>query len=120
MSQVRSLSPPFSTILYEDNIMEKSQIADYAWKGFTILLSMIVIPSFIWIWDSEMRLGALEYKMDDANKSLDKIVRHIESETGDSAVQRKVEMKLMEQRILNIEKSQSSLKREVSRIKSKR
>ena len=68
--------------------MEKSQIADYAWKGFTIMLSMIVIPSFIWIWDSEMRLGALEYKMDDANKSLDKIVQHIESETGDNAVNR--------------------------------
>jgi len=100
--------------------MEKSQIADYAWKGFTILLSMIVIPSFIWIWDSEMRLGALEYKMDDANKSLDKIVSHIEGETGNNAVQREVEMKLMEQRIINLEKGQSSLKREVSRIKSKR
>jgi len=100
--------------------MEKSQIADYAWKGFTILLSMIVIPSFIWIWDSEMRLGALEYKMDDANKSLDKIVSHIEGETGNNAVQREVKMKLMEQRIVNLEKDQSSLKREVSRIKSKR
>ena len=100
--------------------MEKSQIADYAWKGFTIMLSMIVIPSFIWIWDSEMRLGALEYKMDDANKSLDKIVRHIESETGDNAVQRQVRMQLMEQRVINLEKSQSTLKRDLTRIKGKR
>tara|TARA_R110000824_G_scaffold6012_6_gene27633 strand:- start:1211 stop:1513 length:303 start_codon:yes stop_codon:yes gene_type:complete len=100
--------------------MQKSQIADWAWKGFTILLSMIVIPSFIWIWDSEMRLGALEYKMDDANKSLDKIVRHIEGETGDSAVQREVEMKLMEQRIITLEKNHSNLKRDVNRIKTRR
>jgi len=53
--------------------MEKSKIMDYAWKGFTVLLSIIIVPCFIWIWDSEMRLGALEYKMDDANKSLEKI-----------------------------------------------
>jgi len=100
--------------------MQKSQIADWAWKGFTILLSMIVIPSFIWIWDSEMRLGALEYKMDDANKSLDKIVRHIESETGGNAVEREVKMKLMEQRVIALEKKQATLKRDVTRIKTRR
>ena len=100
--------------------MEKSQIADYAWKGFTIMLSMIVIPSFIWIWDSEMRLGALEYKMDDANKSLDKIVQHIESETGDNAVDREVKMKLMEQRVIELEKKQVILKRDVTRINKRR
>lgn len=100
--------------------MEKSQIADYAWKGFTIMLSMIVIPSFIWIWDSEMRLGALEYKMDDANKSLDKIVQHIESETGDNAVNREVKMKLMEQRVIELEKKQVILKRDVTRINKRR
>jgi hypothetical protein len=100
--------------------MEKTQIADWAWKGFTILLSMIVIPSFIWIWDSEMRLGALEYKMDDANKSLDKIVRHIESETGDSAVDREVKMKLMEQRVIELEKKQATLRRDVTRINKRR
>jgi len=100
--------------------MQKSQIADYAWKGFTILLSMIVVPSFIWIWDSETRLGALEYKMDDANKSLEKIVEHMESESGQSAVDREVQMKLMEQRMLNIEKQNSAMKRDITRLKSKR
>jgi hypothetical protein len=100
--------------------MEKSQIADYAWKGFTILLSMIVIPSFIWIWDSEMRLGALEYKMDDANKSLEKIVNHIEGESGQSAVDREVQMKLLEQRLLNIEKQNAIIKRDVTRLKNNR
>ena len=34
--------------------MEKSKIADYAWKGFTVLLSIIIVPCFVWIWDSEM------------------------------------------------------------------
>ena len=100
--------------------MQKTQIADWAWKGFTILLSMIVIPSFIWIWDSEMRLGALEYKMDDANKSLDKIVQHIESETGDSAVEREVKMKLMEQRVIALEKKQATLRRDITRMKTRR
>ena len=90
--------------------MEKSKIADYAWKGFTILLSMIVVPSFIWIWDSEMRLGALEYKMDDANKSLEKIIEHIDSQSGESAVQREVEMKLLEQRVKDLEKNVTYLK----------
>ena len=99
--------------------MQKSQLADYAWKGFTVLLSIIIIPCFVWIWDSEMRLGALEYKMDDANKSLDKIVDHMESENGQSAVEREVQMKLMEQRMLNLEKKQAVLQRDFNRIKKR-
>jgi len=90
--------------------MEKSKMADWAWKGFTILLSMIVVPSFVWIWDSEMRLGALEYKMDDANKSLEKIIEHIDSQSGESAIQREVEMKLLEQRVKDLEKNVTYLK----------
>ena len=90
--------------------MEKSKMADYAWKGFTILLSMIVVPSFVWIWDSEMRLGALEYKMDDANKNLEKIIAHIDSQTGESAIQREVQMKLLEQRVKDLEKNVTYLK----------
>ena len=90
--------------------MEKSKMADYAWKGFTILLSMIVVPSFVWIWDSEMRLGALEYKMDDANKSLEKIIEHIDSQSGESAIQREVQMKILEQRVKDLEKNVTYLK----------
>jgi len=90
--------------------MDKSKMADWAWKGFTVLLSIIVVPSFVWIWDSEMRLGALEYKMDDANKSLEKIISHIDSQTGESAIQREVEMKLLEQRVKELEKNVTYLK----------
>ena len=90
--------------------MEKSKVADYAWKGFTILLSMIVVLSFVWIWDSEMRLGALEYKMDDANKNLEKIIEHIDSQTGESAIQREVQMKILEQRVKDLEKNVTYLK----------
>ena len=90
--------------------MEKAKMADWAWKGFTVLLSIIVVPSFVWIWDSEMRLGALEYKMDDANKSLEKIIEHIDSQSGESAIQREVEMKLLEQRVKELEKNVTYLK----------
>jgi len=100
--------------------MQKSQIMDYAWKGFTVMLSIIIVPCFIWIWDSEMRLGALEYKMDDANKNLEKIVSHMESDNGESAVEREVQMKLLEQRLLNLEKNYAVLKRDVNRIKNNR
>lgn len=100
--------------------MQKSQIMDYAWKGFTVLLSIIIIPCFVWIWDSEMRLGALEYKMDDANKNLEKIVDYMEGENGQSAVEREVQTKLMEQRMLNIEKQNAVMKRDINRLKSKR
>ena len=100
--------------------MQKSQLVDYAWKGFTVLLSIIIVPCFIWIWDSEMRLGALEYKMDDANKSLEKIVAHMENENGQSAVDREVQMKLMEQRIADMEKKQEAMKRDINRLKNRR
>ena len=93
--------------------MEKSKMADWAWKGFTVLLSIIVVPSFVWIWDSEMRLGALEYKMDDANKNLEKIISHIDSQTGESAVEQKVKMKLMEEKLDQLEK-------EVKRLNNRR
>ena len=100
--------------------MQKSHLMDYAWKGFTVMLSIIIVPCFIWIWDSEMRLGALEYKMDDANKNLEKIVSHMESDNGESAVEREVQMKLLEQRLLNLEKNYAVLKRDVNRIKNNR
>ena len=100
--------------------MQKSQIMDYAWKGFTVLLSIIIVPCFIWIWDSEMRLGALEFKMDDANKNLEKIIAHMESENGQSAVDREVQMKLLEQRMLNIEKQNAIMKRDITRLKNNR
>jgi len=93
--------------------MDKSKMADWAWKGFTVLLSIIVVPSFVWIWDSEMRLGALEYKMDDANKSLEKIIEHIDGQSGETAIERQVQMKLMEQRVEQLEK-------EVNRLKNRR
>tara|TARA_Y100001938_G_scaffold150730_1_gene243093 strand:- start:3621 stop:3923 length:303 start_codon:yes stop_codon:yes gene_type:complete len=100
--------------------MQKSQLMDYAWKGFTVLLSIIIVPCFIWIWDSEMRLGALEFKMDDANKNLEKIVNHMESENGQSAVDREVQMKLMEQRLADMEKKCDNMKREINRLKNRR
>ena len=100
--------------------MQKSQIMDYAWKGFTVLLSIIIVPCFIWIWDSEMRLGALEYKVDDANKNLEKIVAHMESENGESSVERQVQMKLLEQRVTELEKKNTALKRDVQRLKNRR
>ena len=100
--------------------MQKSQLMDYAWKGFTVMLSIIIVPCFIWIWDSEMRLGALEYKMDDANRSLVKIVTHMESENGQSAVERQVKMKLMEQRVDALEKKCDTLQREIKRLKNRR
>ena len=93
---------------------------DYAWKGFTVLLSIIIVPCFIWIWDSEMRLGALEYKVDDANKNLEKIVAHMESENGESSVERQVQMKLLEQRVTELEKKNTALKRDVQRLKNRR
>lgn len=99
--------------------MEKSKIADYAWKGFTVMLSIIIVPCFIWIWDSEMRLGALEYKMDDANKSLDKIVSHMDSQNGTDAVDRQVKFKLMEDRLKELEKDQERLENEVLRYAKK-
>ena len=93
--------------------MEKSKIMDYAWKGFTVLLSIIIVPCFVWIWDSEMRLGALEYKMDDANKSLEKIVAHMDSQNGTDAVEKQVQFKLMEDRIKQLEKNQERLEKDI-------
>ena len=99
--------------------MEKSKIMDYAWKGFTVMLSIIIVPCFIWIWDSEMRLGALEYKMDDANKSLEKIVAHMDSENGADAIDRQVKFKLMEDRLEQLEKEQERLENQVLRYAKK-
>jgi uncharacterized protein (DUF3084 family) len=67
----------------------------------------------VWIWDSEMRLGALEYKMDDANKSLEKIVAHMDNQNGSDAVDRQVQFKLMEDRLKQLEKNQERLEKEV-------
>ena len=46
--------------------MDKVKIGEWLWKGFTILLSLIVVPCFIWVWEAEGRLAGLEYQMADA------------------------------------------------------
>ena len=46
----------------------------------------------------------------DANKNLEKIIEHIDSQTGESAIQREVQMKLLEQRVKDLEKNVTYLK----------
>ena len=51
--------------------------------------------------------------MDDANKSLEKIVAHMDSQNGSASVDRQVQFKLMEDRIKQLEKNQERLEKEV-------
>ena len=50
--------------------MDKSKIGAWVWKGFTVLLSGIVVPCFVWVWEAESRLGSMEHEISDDDENV--------------------------------------------------
>lgn len=84
--------------------MDKSKIGDWVWKGFTVLLSVIVVPCFIWVWEAESRLGSLEHEISDVDENVKKILDVLESDSGSGSdlSELKLDLELMKRDIKKI------------------
>lgn len=82
--------------------MEKSKIGEWVWKGFTILLSLIVVPCFVWVWEAESRLGTLEHEVSDVDENVKKVLSVLESDSGSDLSEIKVDIELMKRDIQKI------------------
>jgi len=82
--------------------VEKSKIGEWVWKGFTILLSLIVVPCFVWVWEAESRLGTLEHEVSDVDENVKKVLSVLESDSGSDLSEIKVDIELMKRDIQKI------------------
>ena len=82
--------------------MDKSKIGDWVWKGFTVLLSVIVVPCFVWVWEAESRLGSLEHEISDVDENVKKILVVLDRPGGNDLSEIKVDIELMKRDIQKI------------------
>lgn len=82
--------------------MDRSKIGDWVWKGFTVLLSVIVVPCFVWVWEAESRLGSLEHEISDVDENVKKILVVLDRPGGNDLSEIKVDIELMKRDIQKI------------------
>ena len=87
--------------------MDKGKIGEWIWKGFTILLSLVVVPCFVWVWEAEGRLAGLEYEIADVDENVKKVLAHLEENDGEDLSDIKVTLELMK---LDIQKQNAAIK----------
>ena len=95
--------------------MDKSKISEWIWKGFTVLLSLIVVPCFIWVWEAESRLGTLEHEISDVDENIKKILMVLESDSGSDLSEIKVDIELMKRDINKINSDLRAIRKNYKR-----
>ena len=90
-------------------------ISEWIWKGFTVLLSVIVIPCFIWVWDADRRVAALEYQAESVNTNVTKILTYIEADDSSELAEIKLSLELMKRDIQKIKGEVKTIKKNYKR-----
>tara|TARA_Y100000034_G_C6720417_1_gene318705 strand:- start:266 stop:556 length:291 start_codon:yes stop_codon:yes gene_type:complete len=87
--------------------MDKVKIGEWLWKGFTILLSLIIVPCFIWVWEAEGRLAGLEYEVADVDENVKRVLAHLENDDSGDLSDIKVSLELIKR---DIQKANSDIR----------
>jgi len=82
-------------------------VSEWVWKGFTILLSVIIVPCFIWVWDADRRVAALEYQVESVHTDVTKILAYMEVDDSEELAEIKLSLELMKR---DIQKNKSEAK----------
>jgi hypothetical protein len=95
--------------------VDKTKIGDWVWKGFTVLLSVIVVPCFIWVWEAESRLGSLEHEISDVDENVKKVLSVLEGDSGNDLSDIKVDLELMKRDIQKINSDLRAIRKNYKR-----
>jgi hypothetical protein len=49
--------------------MDNAKLAEWVWKALTLLLSVIVIPTFGWVWMTHSNVNSLDLKVEILERS---------------------------------------------------
>ena len=63
--------------------------ADWAWKVGTVILSIVILPTVIWVWDTHSAVQAIEIENIHRKEQLDKFdgqLKELEQNTIDIAL----------------------------------
>jgi len=50
--------------------MDSSKLLEYVWKGFTLLLYVIVIPLAGWVWSTNIKVNDLQNDLGDLEREV--------------------------------------------------
>tara|TARA_Y100000593_G_C4272220_1_gene317984 strand:+ start:870 stop:1160 length:291 start_codon:yes stop_codon:yes gene_type:complete len=95
--------------------VDKTKIGDWVWKGFTVLLSVIVVPCFVWVWEAESRLGSLEHEISDVDENVKKVLSVLEGDSGNDLSDIKVDLELMKRDIQKINSDLRAIRKNYKR-----
>ena len=56
---------------------DMSKIADWGWKLFTIILSVIIVPLAGWVWSTNLKVAELRNDLGDAETEIDRLEREV-------------------------------------------
>lgn len=63
---------------------EPKQVADWAWKIFTVVLSVIIIPLAGWVWSTNVQVSGLRNDLGDLEEKVGVIAEKVEEADANS------------------------------------
>ena len=86
---------------------DTSKVADWGWKIFTVVLSVLIVPLAGWVWSTNVKVTELRNDLGDAEEKIDVLENLVaEAQTNSKA-------------IIGIEKDIEYMKGTLGRIETK-
>jgi TolA-binding protein len=65
-------------------LADTSKMADWAWKVFTVVLSLVVVPLAGWVWSQNVKVAQLENDLGDAEEKIQELSGKVEEAQANS------------------------------------
>lgn len=86
---------------------DTSKIADWAWKIFTVLLSLVIVPLAGWVWSTNLKVADLKNDLGDAEDKIEELEAKVSEAQANSKA------------IIGIEKDIEYMRGTLGRIEAK-
>jgi len=86
---------------------DTSKLADWAWKIFTVLLSLVIVPLAGWVWSTNLKVADLKNDLGDAETEIGRLETEVSTARSNTEA------------IIGIEKDIEYMKTTLGRIETK-
>ncbi len=81
---------------------------DTVWKMISTIASLLIVPLFIWVWNTNMRIEQLSSEFSHTDEDVKKLEATVES-IGKEQNGLKIDVKLIQQKLDRVEKNTEEL-----------
>ena len=64
---------------------DTNKLADWAWKIFTVLLSLVIVPLAGWVWSTNLKVAELKNDLGDAETEIGRLEVEVSAARANSA-----------------------------------